>query len=125
MIERTSDYRRVNRITPWWPVISSEVLYLMETDGNRDSGVWTFHEYFDEGLLIHADMTRACRGKKAVKSMKEAFKWVFENTGTKTIYAKISKQKRPASFMAVASGMSFTHFQNNENYYQVNKNEFP
>ena len=125
MIERTWDYRRVSRITKWWPVISSKTIYLIETDGQRDYGVWSFREHFDESVMIHADMTKACRGRKAVESAKNAFKWVFENTEVKTIHAQIStstKLKKAACLIAKWSGMEFTHFENNERYYQVNKN---
>ena len=127
MIERTFDDRRVSRLTPWWPVPSKKIIYLLETDGQRDYGVWSFREYFDESVLIHADLTKACRGQKAVDSARNSFNWIFENSGFKTIHAKIStkvKEHKAACLVAKWSGMAFTHFQNNERYYQVNKNEF-
>ena len=127
MIQRSFDYRRVNRITSWPPLISRDIIYLIEKINNKDVGVWSFREYFDESVLIHADMTTECRGQKAVESMKEAFKWIFENTGFKTIYAKIStstKIGKAACHLAKWAGMRFDYAQNGERYYQVNKNEF-
>lgn len=125
MIERTSDYRRVSRLTKWWPVITNKIIYLIETDGERDYGVWSFHEHMDKDVMIHADMTKSCRGRKAVESAKNAFKWIFENTLFQTIHAKIStttNMERGACLVAKWSGMKFVCFDNNKRHYEVNKN---
>lgn len=119
MIERTFDYRRVIRLVPWMPVVSSKFFYLIETVDGEDLGVWTLREFWD-ALLIHADMSPKCRGKDAVVSMRNAFKWIFENTRFKEIFAKTQK-KTPACFMAVWSGMKFMHIENNERFYKVKK----
>jgi len=127
MIERTFDYRRISRLTPWWPVISKKIIYLIETDGQRDYGVWSFREHFDESVIIHANLSKACRGQKAIESGKNAFKWIFDNTEFKTIHAEVSMETKDKKGIAVClmarkAGMLFTHFQNNKRYFQVNKN---
>ena len=116
MITRTFDYRRVKNIVEWPVVVSKDIIYLSDDD----KGIWTVHDYKD-GVMIHADMTLKCRGKRAVESAKNAFKWIFENTENKIIYAKISIEKPAASYIAIASGMKFTHNNNEDRFYEVRK----
>ena len=116
MIERTFDYRKVKKILGINPLISNEIIYLLESN----IGLWIFHKYLN-GLMVHADMTPECRGKRAVESAKNAFKWVFQNTNTKIIYAGIPKKNKPACHSAVGSGMNFTHEDENKRYYEVEK----
>ncbi len=107
MIERTFDYRIVNRLKGTWRIIvSSDVFYLLETNGKEALGLWSLHKY-DDGVMIHADMGPKCRGRKAIESAKAAFAWIFRNTKFKKIYAKIPKENLPAQRIASLAGMRF------------------
>lgn len=105
MIERTFDYRIINRLASWKVRISREVIYLLEKKGKEIQGVWTFEQYKD-GLRIHADMGEGCRGRKAINSALDAFGWVFGNTPADAIYAGIPADNKPACQIAARSGMS-------------------
>ena len=120
MIERTFDYRRVKRLAPWQPLISNEVIYLIDRQDNEDVGLWSFHKAFD-GLMIHADMGLKCNGKKAIESAKAAFKWIFKNISCGVIYASIPKENKAACHTAVKSGMNFNHTEHNKRFYKVMK----
>ena len=115
MIYRTFDYRRLKRLVNWPPIISRESIYLIEENNGDYIGLWSFHKHL-VGVMIHADMTLKCRGKRAAESAVNAFKWIFENTDNKIIYAKISVEKREASYIAIASGMKFTHHNNEDRF---------
>ena len=106
MIERCLDYRRIKKFPEWNIWISSEVFYLMEIENGEDLGVWIVHPS-NHRILIHACMGEKCKGRKAVESAKNAFKWVFENTEISKIYAIISNTKRPAQFVASWAGMKY------------------
>lgn len=114
MIERTFDYRKVCRLAPWKPVISSEdAVYLLDDEVN----LWAFERYMD-GWMIHAQMSLECRGRKAVESAKRAFNWIVENTGMINIYAGIPVDKKTAWFVASWSGMKYTHTADNKRFYK-------
>ena len=112
MIQRTFDYRIVNRFASWPVIVSSEIFYLIERNGEENWGLWALHEH-EDGVMIHADMGSKCRGKKAIESIKNAFKWIFSNTGFKKIYAGIPKDNKPACIVASMGGMQFTGLNNN------------
>ncbi len=114
MIDRCFDYRLIKRLADWPPVISQTIIYLVD-DG---VGLWTFHRYRD-GLLIHADMSDECRGARAIESAKAAFAWIFDNTGTNKIYARIPAENKPACYMARWSGMTFIATEDNRRCYEV------
>lgn len=114
MIERTFDYRKVKKIAPWQPIISREVIYLLD----NDKDLWAFHKYLD-GLMIHAEMSVNTRGGKARESAKRAFGWIFKNTKAKTIYAGIPEDRKRACYMAILSGMKFTHVNENKRFYKL------
>lgn len=116
MIARTFDYRKVKKLLNHPLMISRQIIYLV--DG--DIGLWSFHKYLD-GLMIHADMTLKCRGKRAVESAVNAFKWIFSNTESEIIYAEIPFDKRCASYIAVQSGMKYTHSDEENRFYEVSK----
>lgn len=118
MISRTFDYRRVKRLVSWQPIISEEFIYLVEASPKGDVGLWSFHKHLD-GLMIHADMTLYCRGQRAIESAVNAFKWIFENTKNKIIYAEIDFETRDACYVAVQSGMRYTHSDDNNRFYEV------
>lgn len=118
MILRTLDYRRVKKLVAWQPIISNKIIYLIDEGPNEDIGLWSLHKHL-KGLMIHADMTLKCRGKRAVESAVNAFKWIFKNTDNKIIYAEISVENRTASYIAIASGMKFTHHNNEDRFYEV------
>ncbi len=118
MIERCFDYRRIKKFPAWHVLISDEVYYLMEIKCGKDLGLWTFHPWFD-GLLIHANVGDECRGRDAVASAKDAFKWIFENTGCRKIYAAIPNDKRPAQFVASWAGMTWQYNDETKRYYKI------
>ena len=95
MIERTLDYRIVNRLASWKVRISRECVYLLEKTGEEIQGLWSFEKYLD-GIRIHADMGAKCRGRKAIESAKDAFGWVFKNIPVNVIYAGIPADNKPA-----------------------------
>lgn len=122
MIERCTDYRRIQRFPDWRINISSDVYYLMETDGDKDLGVWTFHPWGSShkfGLLIHASLGSGCKGKDAKASARSAFYWIFTNTDCREIWAAIPNDKRPAQFMASWAGMKYQYKDDNKRYYRI------
>ncbi len=121
MIERTFDFRRVNRLTVKPPIISNELLFLVENVGNQDIGLWTLH-HFENGFMIHADLGIQCRGLRAIQSARRAFQWIFENSRCKFIYALIPKNNRPACQIAVKSGMEFIKELPKGRFFKVEKN---
>ena len=120
MIERTLDYRRVKRLAPWPLVISSKVIYLIDRQDNEDVGLWTFHEFLD-GFKIHADLGPKCRGKNAIQSIKESFKWIFNSFSVDTIYAEIPVKNKCACLIAAHSGMEFTEHKDNFRFYKLRR----
>ncbi len=116
MIQRTFDYRKIKRLLSIPPIISSDIIYLID----NDIGVWSFNEYLD-GLMVHQNVSIACRGKIAVNSGKKAIEWIFKNTDKKVIYAKINKEKRAACYMARWCGMLRVRNDNQFNYYEIKK----
>ena len=114
MIERCFDYRKIVRLVPWKPMISSQnAVYLLDDEVN----VWAFERYLD-GWMIHAQMSLNCRGRKAVESAKRAFKWIFDNTGLKNIYAGIPETNKPAFYVASWSGMEYSHTKDSKRFYK-------
>ena len=118
MIERTEDYRIVNRMVAFKVVISSKCFYLMEKKGKEILGIWSFEPYKD-GLRIHADMGMKCRGKQAIESAKNAFNWVFNNTEFKSIFAGIPHENKPACRVASFSGMRYSGFNDYCKWYEL------
>jgi len=88
----------------WKPVISSNYIYLMEADQGKDLGVWIF-EPEEDYFLMHACMGPNCRGAKAVKSARNAIRWLFKNTDADAILAPIAKSFRHASIIARRTGL--------------------
>ncbi len=118
MISRSFDYRRIKKIVKWQPIISQEIIYLIESSNDEDLGLWSFHKHLN-GLMIHADMTLRCRGRRAIESAINAFKWIFDNKKSEIIYAEIEFEKRDASYIAIQSGMKYTHSDNENRFYEV------
>jgi len=110
---RTFDYRIVKKILNHDPLISSKIIYLLD-DGN----LWSLHKDGDY-LRIHANMVNK-KGKEAIKSIKSAFKWIFYNTDTKKIVARIPKENRAACFFASQS-MNFISNDDDRRHYEVKK----
>jgi RimJ/RimL family protein N-acetyltransferase len=106
VIERTFDYRIVNRFADFVPVIDREFFYLREKDNDKTLGVWTLHPYKD-GVLIHAGMGARCRGKMAIRSAKRCFDWIWSNTAFDKIYARIPQENKPACRVASLAGMRY------------------
>ncbi len=98
--------------------MTSEIFYLMEIKNGEDLGVWVIHPWRD-GLMIHVRMGENCRGRKAVDSAKSAFKWLFENTEFKIIYAAIPSKTRTAQFVASWSGMKYILTEDNHRLYRI------
>lgn len=120
MITRVFDYRRVKRLAPWPLVISSEVVYLIESSGGEDVGLWAFEKFLD-GFKIHAEMGFKCRGKKVIASANAAFKWIFDSFDMDNIYAEIPAKNKPACLVASRSGMQFINSQNDFRRYQLRR----
>ena len=119
MLERTFDYRKVKKFWPkeeQGPIISSKFIYLLDSD----KGMWTFHSY-KNGFRIHANMSAKLRGKKAIESAKNAFRWIFSNTKKDIIYAIIPKKNRAACLVASMSGMDFIDYQEDNRIFEVKK----
>ena len=106
MIERCFDFRRVKKFYGERTKVSMEVVYLMEIENQKDVGCWNFHPWFD-GAMIHAEMGKECRGRKAINSVRGAFDWLFENTPADKIYGIIPNDKRHVQIIAVHAGMTF------------------
>ncbi len=121
MIERTFDFRRVNRLTVKPPIISNDLVFLVEKIKGKDVGIWTLHE-FGNGFMIHADMGNACRGRDAILSARSAFQWSFQNLKCKFIYALIPRANRPACQIAVKAGMDFIKEIPKGRFFKVEKN---
>lgn len=120
-LERTQDYRRVKKIADenpmqdgdtWNPVVSSEYIYLIEVEGEKDVGLWIF-EPEENYFLMHACMGSKCRGRKAVESALDAIGWLFENTDVDAILAPIVKNFRHARIIAQRAGLKV--YAENEN----------
>ena len=79
----------------------------MEVKDGIDLGVWVFLPSVYDGLTIHACMGPDCRGRAAVESARAAFKWVWENTKVRKIYAAIPNTHRHAQFLASWAGMRY------------------
>ena len=86
--------------------ISQDTYYLIEVKDGEDKGVWLFHPY-EDGFMIHANFSESCRGKAAADSARNAFKWIFDHTSTKIIYAGIHNSKRNVQMLACAVGFAF------------------
>jgi len=112
-IERTFDYRIIKKILNHDPLISSDIIYLLD-DGN----LWSLHKDGDY-LRIHANMVTK-KGKQAIESAKAAFKWIFNNTDTKKIVARIPKENRKACVIA-RQCMNFIRGDDHHHHYEVNK----
>lgn len=112
MITRCFDYRIINKMVPWQPVISSKIIYLVD----EGAGLWTLHKYLD-GLMIHVDMNPSSFGKKGVESCKRAFKWLLDND-YKIIYAGIPAEKNRVCHFANSAGMKYTHAENGKRFYK-------
>lgn len=122
MIERTFDYRIIKRIMgkDKYPVISSKLIYLLD----EKIGVWTCDKYLD-GIMMHIDILKEARGKKALDATKKAFQWLFDK-GYKIIYAGIPEERKHVCNFALSAGMEFTHiksggFCNNKQKYRMYK----
>ncbi len=116
MIAQTFDYRKVKHASPWPPIISPKVIYLLD----EGVGVCTLHGYKD-GMMIHIHMDPDHRGVEAKQTLLDSFSWAFRNTDTNKIYAGIPKVNKPSCYMAVISGMKFTHEDKHKRYYEVMK----
>lgn len=106
MIERCLDYRRVKRLASWPLCISDTMYYLIDVENGEDIGVWFFHPNGD-AFQVHACMKDRHRGRRAARSVKECFRWMFTNTDTKRIVAAIPDAYREVCYMARHVGMSF------------------
>ena len=101
MIERCFDYRIVKRYLGVVPAVSSEIYYLEE----KGVGMWTVFKY-KEGVQIHADLTKECRGNAAVSSGMDVLRWLKKNTKAKTFYALVPKYNQAAGRIAISCGLT-------------------
>ena len=109
MIERAKSYRRIKAIAPDWDlVVSGEIYYLIETEQGNDVGVIVFHPCDSDGLLMHVELGKECRGARAATAYRNAFNWMFSNTDHKTLLGRIPADNAAARFMARAVGGVFS-----------------
>ena len=92
----------------------------MEVQDGQDVGVWVAHHH-PGGCQIHAAMGPRCRGRAAIDSAKDLFRWLFDVAGVAGVYAKIDRAQRAACLVAVRSGMIQTGADNNNRFFQVMK----
>lgn len=118
MIEETKDFRRVKRVTGLMPLLSPDVIYLVETEKSGDVGIWLLHPYA-KGFMIHAGMGLECRGAKAIDSLKRAIEWGFKNLKCPNIYARIPIISKPACQVAARAGMEMVGKTGNGKLYKV------
>lgn len=116
MIERCMDYRRIKKLVDWPLIISSKIIYLIQSDNGKDEGVWSF-EPDGEGVKGHADIGVEGNGKKAIEGAKECIRWIFKNTKAAFVSAGIPLENSKACFIASKAGMEslgikgdFRHF---------------
>lgn len=122
MIEHSRDFRRINKAAEGaFPVhISPELTYLLEVHDSKDLGVWFFHP-FEDGLNVHVNLSKHCRGPAAAASARNAFKWVFANTKINVIYAVIPVENQNARVLAYITG--FRHIFSVDDGYKYYKLE--
>lgn len=118
MIERTQDYRIINRMVGFKPIISNKCIYLAEKESADVRGIWSFEPH-EDGVRIHADMGPKARGKKAIESAKRAFNWIFGNTSYRKIFAGIPTENRPACRVASLSGMRYVGFDEKLRWFEL------
>jgi len=123
MIERSLNYRRIKKLIDWPLIVSSKIIYLIESDKSGDKGVWSFFKNNDgsNGYMIHADMGKNCRGKRAIQSARIAFKWIFDNTGADFIKAEISRERIDVCSMAYHAGMKSFGLKNNLRHFKITR----
>ena len=114
MIERTFDYRILNRLIAWRPFITHELIYLLQDKKN----VITF-EHYKDGVMLHVDICKEYRGKKAVAAVMEGFDWIGKNFNIDKIYARVPKQRKDVRHFAISLGMRLTHTEKNNIFYEV------
>jgi hypothetical protein len=120
MIERTLDYRRVKKLVDWPLVISSKIFYLIQTDGKKDQGVWSF-EPDGKGLKGHADIGNTGKGRQAIEGAKDCIKWIFQNTGASFVSAAISRENLKACLVASRSGMESLGVKDNIRHFKIKR----
>lgn len=115
MIERSKDYRRIKRLRGDL-IVSGDFYYLIENDGEKDLGVWTFHPH-QNGLMGHVNFLEGFRGRIATQSAKDAFQWIYDHTAFTIIYAVIPNEKKRVQMFACAIGFKFhSSDENNRGY---------
>lgn len=93
---------------------------MIENQNGKDLGLWMLEPYFN-GLRIHADLGKECRGKKAVESAKAVFNWVFQNTENNVVYAEIPKENKPACRIAAWAGMRHVGIETDKRIFEIKK----
>jgi hypothetical protein len=120
MIERCMDYRRIKKLVTWPLVISSKIIYLIQSDNGTDQGVWSF-EPDGEGVKGHADIGTQGKGRKAVEGAKECIRWIFKNTEAAFVSAGIPVENKPACCIAAWSGMKSLGIKNNIREFKITR----
>ncbi len=120
MIERCLNYRRIKTLIEWPLVLSSKVIYLIQSEKGIDEGVWTF-EPAGNGVKGHADIGHLGRGKKAIAGAKAAIEWIFKNTGAEFIGASISRENKKACFIASWAGMKIINADDNKRHFKITR----
>lgn len=119
MIEYCRDFRRIKKVWPHDIAISPDFYYLLEVE-DEDLGAWFFHPH-EDGLAVHVNLNKKCRGRKAAVSAKNAFDWVFANTDVNVIHAGIPENSKKVCMLACAVGMEFIMLQDGNRCYRINR----
>ena len=120
MIERCMDYRRIKKLVNWPLVISSKIIYLIQSEEGKDEGVWSF-EPDGSGVKGHADIGVQGKGKKAVEGAKECIKWIFKNTEAAFVSAGIPTDNKAACCIAAWSGMRTIGVKDNIRQFKITR----
>ena len=120
MIERCMNYRRIKKLVSWPLVISSKIIYLIQSDNGKDEGVWSF-EPDGNGVKGHADIGKPGKGRKAIDGAMECIKWIFTNTEAAFISATIPKANKAACYIATCSGMKTIGVKDNIREFKITR----
>ena len=127
MIERSTEYRRIKRLTDWDLVVSDQIFYLVVVDdSDLDVGIICFHPVpYETGLLMHAALGEKCRGARAAQAYNDAFDWIFSHTDETILRGRIPDHYRHAHVMAVHCGGRFEEIDRDSlRCYKLTKQDF-
>ena len=72
-------------------------------------------------MRVHVATSKECRGRYARDGSRLAFDWIFSNTPTRRIVARIQPHKRHVRHLAARSGMKYIGMSDGRAIYEVEK----